>query len=51
MLQLTPLDGNVPIFQQPGTDASPVVPVNVFQVAKEDVPALLQAWETGFLDA
>ncbi len=45
MLQLTPLDPNVPIFQQVGTDVAPVVLVNVFQVAEADIPALLKAWE------
>jgi len=45
MLQLAPLDQNVPIFQQLATDVSPVVLVNVFQVAADDVPALLAAWE------
>ena len=45
MLQLKPLDPNVPIFQQFGTDVSPVVLVNVFQVAEGDIPALLKAWE------
>ena len=45
MLQLKPLDQNVPIFQQINTDVSPVVLVNVFQVAEEDIPALLKAWE------
>ena len=45
MLQLTPLDTNVPIFQQIGTDLSPVILVNVFQVAEADIPALLKAWE------
>ena len=45
MLQLTPLDQNVPIFQQINTDVAPVVLVNVFQVAAEDIPALLKAWE------
>ena len=45
MLQLKPLDESVPIFQQIGAEASPVVLVNVFQVAKEDIPALLTAWE------
>ena len=33
MLELKPLDPEVPIFQQIGTDVSPVVLVNVFQVA------------------
>jgi len=45
MLQLKPLDPAVPIFQQIGTDVSPVVLVNVFQVAEDDIPALLEAWE------
>jgi heme-degrading monooxygenase HmoA len=45
MLQLKPLDPNVPIFQQIGADVSPVVLVNVFQVAEGDIPALLKAWE------
>ena len=45
MLQLKPLDQNVPIFQQVNSDVSPVVLVNVFQVAAEDIPALLKAWE------
>jgi len=45
MLQLKPLDQNVPIFQQVNTDISPVVLVNVFQVAEEDIPDLLKAWE------
>ena len=45
MVQLRPLDEKVPIFQQLGTEASPVVLVNVFHVAEADIPALLQAWE------
>jgi heme-degrading monooxygenase HmoA len=45
MLQLKPLDPNVPIFQQLGANVSPVVLVNVFQVAEQDVAALLEAWE------
>lgn len=45
MLQFKPLDPTVPIFQQIETDVSPVVLVNVFQVAQEDIPALLAAWE------
>src|SRR5262249_19723539 len=43
MLQLRPLDENVPIFQQLDTQASPVILVNVFQVAEADTPALLKA--------
>ena len=45
MLQLKPLDSNISIFQQIGTDLSPVILVNVFQVAEADIPALLKAWE------
>lgn len=45
MLQLKSLDENVPIFQQLGTDVSPVILVNIFNVAESDVPALLKAWE------
>lgn len=44
MLQLKPLDQNVPIFQQLNTDVSPVVLINLFQIAEEDIPALLVAW-------
>ena len=45
MLQLRPLDSNVPIFQQLSTDVSPVILVNLFQVDSADIPALLKAWE------
>jgi len=45
MLQLKPFDENVPIFQQLGADASPVILVNIFNVAEADIPALLKAWE------
>jgi heme-degrading monooxygenase HmoA len=45
MLQLRPLDANVPIFQQVDSDLSPVVLVNLFQVTDRDIPALLTAWE------
>ena len=45
MLQLKPLDTAVPIFQQLHTEQSPVILINVFTVSKEDVPALLAAWE------
>ncbi len=44
MLQLQPLDATVPIFQQLYAEESPVVLVNVFQVAEADMPALLEAW-------
>jgi len=45
MLQFKPLDQNVPIFQQLDTEASPVILVNMFQVAEAEIPALLKAWE------
>jgi heme-degrading monooxygenase HmoA len=44
MLQIQPLDANVPIFRQFQADQSPVVLVNIFQVAGADIPALLKAW-------
>ena len=46
MLQLKPIDHDVPIFEQIRSDVSPVVLVNIFQVAEEDIPALLKAWES-----
>lgn len=45
MVELKPLDKNVPIFKQLETDKSPVVLVNIFDVAEEDAPALIKAWE------
>jgi heme-degrading monooxygenase HmoA len=45
MVQLKPLDPTVSIFQQISADVSPVVLVNLFQVAEGDIPALLKAWE------
>ena len=45
MVQLKPLDENVPIFQQINAEVSPVVLLNTFQVAESEVPALLRAWE------
>jgi heme-degrading monooxygenase HmoA len=45
MLQLKPLDPITPIFQQLNADVSPVVLVNIFQVAEGDISALLKAWE------
>jgi heme-degrading monooxygenase HmoA len=44
MLQLQPLDVNVPIFHQLQADQSPVVLVNIFQVAAAEIPSLLKAW-------
>lgn len=45
MLQLRPLDENVPIFQQINSEVSPVVLVNIFHVSEPDIPALMKAWE------
>ncbi len=45
MIQLRPLDANIPIFQQINSDLSPVVLVNIFQVTEGDIQALLSAWE------
>jgi len=45
MLQLRPLDPIVPISEQLGSDVSPVVLINLFQVAEADIPALVKAWE------
>jgi len=44
MVQLQPLDTNVPIFQQLQTDQSPVILVNLFRVDAADLQALLKAW-------
>ena len=44
-MQLQTLDSKVPIFRQLNSEESPVVLVNLFQVAEDDIPALLQAWE------
>jgi heme-degrading monooxygenase HmoA len=44
VLQLRPLDSDVPIFQQLGAEAAPVILVNLFQVDPADAPALLEAW-------
>ena len=45
MPQLRPLDPNFPIASQLGTNASPVVLVNIFTVDAVDAAALLEAWE------
>ena len=45
MLLLRPLDPNAPISEQLGSDVSPVVLINLFQVAEADIPGLLKAWE------
>ena len=45
MLQLKPLDESVPIFRQLDENVSPVILVNLFNVAESDIPALIAAWE------
>lgn len=45
MLNLKPLDPVVPIQQQLGVDTGPVVLVNLFSVARNDVTAMMAAWE------
>ena len=45
MSHLRPLDPLVPIGQQLHATAAPVVLVNIFTLAEEDVPALMSAWE------
>ena len=45
MLQLRPLDESVPIFRQLDDNVSPVILVNIFNVAESDIPALIAAWE------
>ncbi len=45
MLQFRPLDSTVPISKQLESDVSPVVLINLFQVAEADIPGLLKAWE------
>jgi hypothetical protein len=44
MLQLQPLDVNVPIFRRLQADQSPIILVNIFHVAEPDIPSLLKAW-------
>ena len=45
MLNLKPLDPQLPIQQQLGASAVPVILINVFTVDAADVDALLAAWE------
>ena len=45
MLNFQPLDPKVPIQQQLGADAAPIVLVNVFTVDPADADALVAAWE------
>ena len=44
-MQLRPLDENVSIFQQLESEVSPVILVNLFQIAEAEIPDLLRAWE------
>ncbi len=46
MLQIKPMDDVIPIFRQLNESLSPVVLVNIFNVAEVDIPALLAAWES-----
>lgn len=45
MVEIKPLDKNISITKQLATDQSPVVLINLFDVAEEDVQALIKAWE------
>ena len=45
MITLNPLDEKFPIHRQLEVDVSPVVLVNLFTVAAQDIAALLKAWE------
>lgn len=45
MIDMQPLDKQVPIFEQLKTDQSPVVLVNIFNVAEENVSELIKAWK------
>lgn len=45
MVTMKPLDPKVSIMEQMQTDQSPVTLVNIFDVAEEDIPQLMKAWE------
>ncbi len=45
MLQLRPMDSQVPIFNQLAENLAPVTLINIFTVDAADIPALLKAWE------
>ena len=45
MVTMKPLDPKVSIMDQLQTDQSPITLVNVFDVAEEDIPQLMKAWE------
>jgi heme-degrading monooxygenase HmoA len=46
MLSIRPFDERVPIQQQLGDAANPVILVNIFTVTPADVDQLLAAWES-----
>lgn len=45
MIQLRPLDSEVPIQAQLAENVSPVVLVNLLRFAPEDEAAVIDAWE------
>ena len=45
MLQLRPMDSQVPIFNQLAENLAPVTLINIFTVDAADIPLLLKAWE------
>lgn len=45
MVTIKQLDPKVSIIEQMKTDQSPVTLVNIFDVAEEDITALMKAWE------
>ncbi len=45
MLSIKPMDPSVPIFNQLDSNQEPVTLVNLFEVAEEDIPAMMKAWE------
>ena len=45
MLKFKPLDEHVSIAEKLGEEVSPVVLINLFEVAAQDIPALLEAWK------
>ena len=44
MLQLTEMDERVPLADQLSEEVGPVILINTFRVAPQDVDALLDAW-------
>lgn len=45
MLNITSFDNECPIKKQLSTEASPVILVNSFTVARDQIDAVVQAWE------